>query len=144
MVPEWVSHAFKPPKAERQVSSAKLSAKVSAPKRSSPALTRWGARAVKKSTMMLPFFNWHSGMNRPTAAPVASPTSSKSPGTVLPRNSRPMMLAQVIKVMSDINTPDRMALSLASFSSMVGLYFLYLVNGGNLFASPQAHGSSAC
>ena len=42
-------------------------------------------------------------MKRPTAAPVASPTSSKSPVMVWPTVSRPMMLPQVSTTM----TPNR-------------------------------------
>ena len=37
------------------------------------------ARAVKKSTMMLPRRTWHSGMNSAMAAPAATPVSSKAP-----------------------------------------------------------------
>ena len=66
----------------RQASSAIARPSSSAPKRSRPSIVRAEARAVKKSTMMLPRWNWHHGMKSAIAAPAAAPDSSKSPTIV--------------------------------------------------------------
>ena len=101
----------------RQVISAITSASSNAPKRSSPARVAALARAVKKSTMMLPRRTWHQGRKSAMAAPAAEPESSKSPTMVQPVVLRPMRLTQVISVMTVSSTPASTAHRRASFSS---------------------------
>src|SRR5512133_2014999 len=119
MVVEPLVQELSPPSAARQESRAQARPSSRAPMRSRTALNSLGARAVKKSTTMLPRCSWHSGMNRPTAAPVARPTSSKSPVMVRPTVSRPAMLSAVSTTMKEIRAPASRALSRASRSSIV-------------------------
>src|SRR6185295_208426 len=113
IVPDCDFHALMPPSVVRQLISASASANNNAPKRSSHALVRSEALAVKKSTMMLPRRNWHHGRNSAIAAPAAAPVSSKSPTMVLPIVLRPITLTQVISVMAVSSTPAAIAHSLA-------------------------------
>jgi len=53
-------------------------------------------------------------MNKAIAAPAAAPDSSKSPVIGLLKNSRPMMLAHVIRVMNVSSTPAKMAIKRAN------------------------------
>ncbi len=118
IVPAPDFQALRPPIEVRQASSAIASAEQRA--RRSGRARRWSradARAVKKSTMMLPRWNWHHGMKSAIAAPAAAPESSKSPTMVEPNRLRPIRLPHVISVTTVSSTPARMAQSLASVSS---------------------------